>query len=539
MSRLLMKRTIILLSALVIPAVVDRAWPHEPPPEKPPRSAAVYPPGVLLAMDARHGDRTAYAEVSVTYHATPRILRAVRGGAPRDPRAVRENRVIGMDLRETPATEFLTIETTAGTTRQTHWGDENGFRGIDHEVMTGDWKWERENYGTGLREVDAANLIKGLSLPGFALARDGAFWSRKGNSISADVWPPNYSWVTSFPTLVLDLATLGVTPMIRSEVLGRSIDDELGIPPRYAELPWETGRRSERTEGDLRTDSLALDHAGKLYRIEWVTDPSRDGQVVRSTLFEDDLALGHSVTTLEQMDGRWFPKSVTFFRDDFLGGRQSYLSFEVDTASFDERWHRQTPFTPSDIGCVFGTQLWVALPEYRHLHSKLGLGHLMSWDGVDIISYDEYEAMIHFYEMEPHPSVVEQLIVGTGETAKQHLARTRNVTPLFRRRWEKHYGAIDIPARPMNVRSDDWDLYVDAFVKQHHLTGERKTNAYRVLKHCKALRDWHRAKYKKAKKSDDPRRAKKLEERVDRIFDALKQGLRRLLPRSERRRRTP
>lgn len=501
------------------------------------RSASVFPRCVRAATEARQPKRTSHVEFAVTYYAAPIVERAVVGGDARDrAAALVERRPIAVAPRDSPVTERFTSEGIQGTVRQISWGTALAFRATDYEEASAQFRWENE--GSKTADGVQARAIARHERPRSALAADGALWSQDGDPLAAEVVPLDAASHLGFPASVLDLFALGTAPMIASEVLMYNVDASLGIPGGYAHLPWESGSRSDRREGAFRVETLALEHAGVNYRLDWCIDETKDSQPVRATLWDNGRAICSCATSLRQAGGRWFPQTVEFYRDDFARGLAPYLAIQVEDVSFDEPWHRQEPFGPDDIGLVVGTQVRVGLPDYANVGSRLGFANIIYWDGVQLIPADDYWAMIYLYGLEPDPSVLDGLVEGTKRTRKDQLDSWKAIAPSFRKKWQEAYGPREILLRANRDVVDDWDAYVREFMAKHNLSEGRKESAEQLLKHLKGLRDYHEDKYRealaKAEAAGQKELAAKYREPVDKMFSALKRGLLRLIPPSER-----
>ncbi len=257
-------------------------------------------------------------------------------------------------------------------------------------------------------------------------------------------------------------------------------------------------------------------------RIEWHLGKTRGGQPVSASFYQGDRLSSSSHTELTEMDGRWFPTSMSFYlRDD----EQPCKVIKVQQASFDQPGHIKE-ITPNDIGVLFGTQL------YGHA------GRPHRWDGTRLITGEEYDELIYIYGLRPDPYIAEKLAEAMGMTVEEHLAQMDKTMEQWRAKYLEKHGEAPWLAKKTE-EPDPWDLYVTEFIKKHKLDEPRIKRANELLKNAKKLRDYrqhkNRSEIAKARRARDEEKLAHYEQISERIFQkVLVYRLEKLVPREQK-----
>jgi len=248
-------------------------------------------------------------------------------------------------------------------------------------------------------------------------------------------------------------------------------------------------------------------------RFEWHLDPFRNGLPVQAMLFRGGTLISRSETTYEEIDGRLFPMSVEFYSGD---GAQPTRVVNVDRATFDQPWHMQT-ITPDDIGVLFGTQLWSSLPDDP-----------LQWDGLELLTTTEYMDMLHFHGMRPDPIVAELVGRAFNMTGEEYYAWIDRTQKWRREKYFKEHGTrpwLDEPLGRVPGEKDEWDVYVEQFIKKHKLTKADVKRANQTLDRAKKLRDRYRKKHaddiRKAERDGDEEKLAHYRGYTQRVFDKV------------------
>ncbi|MEK6797811.1 MAG: hypothetical protein AABZ12_02470 [Planctomycetota bacterium] len=312
----------------------------------------------------------------------------------------------------------------------------------------------------------------------------------------------------------LDFGKLGLAP---------ALDRDTDVNPfRIPQLAHEEGFESAVfTEGWEDGRPIVNAEAGAR-RVTWTFDDSRGGQPIRAALYGADLLRFFSETELEQVGGKWFPKSVRFYRGE---DPSPYKIVDVQQATFNEPSHMQE-ITPDDIGVLYGTQM-------------LGPTGLMYWTGDQLITDDEYMELVHVFDVLPDPLVLEYIAGITNRSVEDHVKSLKASSEGLRRLYFQKHGEkpwLDPPQQSKD--KDEWDVYVDKFIAKHKLEGKPVERAQEILKQAKKMRDGHlrknRANIRKAEQSGDKERIAHYQKYPKQVFDRyLVKSLEKLVPKDK------
>lgn len=230
-----------------------------------------------------------------------------------------------------------------------------------------------------------------------------------------------------------------------------------------------------------------------------------------------DRLLDHSETDFTNDDGRWVPTSIRFFEGE---SASPHKVIEVQQASYDQPEHAQE-ITPSDFGLLFGTLM--------HQDDRSAY-----WSETGLISVDDYYELLRLYGVRPDRRILEFNVEGMGITVEEYLAQLDQITAQARDSYYAKHGE----APWLSVKStekDEWDLYVEEFIKEHKFDEPRVKRAKEILKRAKQLRDVYKRKniteIRKAQRYGDRKKLAMFEAHTEAVFDkVLVSGLKKLVP---------
>jgi len=383
--------------------------------------------------------------------------------------------------------------TVGDTVWQSNLGDENGYhqRTFRMSPPRGATSGEAESYmfpletGAGTRN---------------SLLHDGLAWDidPAERPIVALVEPVE----TKIASLPLDFSAVGLAmgPNLGGNLFGVQPFDLEG----FAEAEFDTFRAG-------RMEVVTVEFNDR--RFEWHLDPFKNGLPVQAMLFRGGTLISQSETTYEQIDGRLFPMSVEFHTRD---GTRPTRAVYVEKATFDQPWHMQS-ISPNDIGILFGTQLWSSLP-----------GGPLRWDGLELLTSAEYHDLTDLYGFRPDPIVAELIGRAFNMTGEEYYAWLDRTQKWRREKYFKEHGTrpwLDEPLGRIPGEKDEWDVYVEQFIKKHKLTKADVKRANQTLDRAKKLRDRYRKKHaddiRKAERDGDEEKLALYEGHKQRVFDEV------------------
>lgn len=412
------------------------------------------------------------------------------------------------DVRTAPDgnTDRFVTEIAEDTLLEQHLGDGTGYHAADHTRIK---QWLADN--PEFHQTEEMNRW-GFAEPKYKLLADGYAWSKEGSgptatAISRD-WRPS--------SMPYDIARCGLGP-----AFGPEIDNELGVPQSLLSYVAE-GEYSETVLESGRVVTLT----GSSHRLEWQLDASKGGQPTKVTLYRNDAPIFWSVSELKEFDGRWFPATTSYFKARHRNGDEPYVVVTVLDASFDKPEHRQLPFGADDIGIGLGHSINVTFAD------GTGPGRPMYWDGVELITKEEFDELIYLYGLPLDPRKVENDARYLRLTKEEFLEQLDKTRELRRKQYAEKHGQ-EFHALIKLTEEDDWDRYVREFVAKYSLQGSRKDAAYSLLDRCKRVRERYRRQLSPAGSDASVNDAKKnrLSLIEQRIFERqLKRHLVSLLP---------
>ena len=364
----------------------------------------------------------------------------------------------------------------------------------------------------GLLPDDAVIPPEELAGPRHTLLRDGSLWyvthHRFRPPETGDLTPQREA-TAYWP---FDFAAAGLAPWWYE-----STGNTLGLQERFVR-GFEHATFSRFVGGTIETVSASYDG----FLLEWQLDRRQGGKPVSAALYQGDEPLYRSETDWREEDGRWLPATMRYF---FGPDDQPQAIIEVQDASFDKPSHQQE-FTPEDLGVLFGTQL-------------LGPDGVYYWDGQQTLTTDEYYDLIYLYGLRPDPYILECWARSAHRTVEEELAIMDEAIAERRERYFREHGDKPWLMTKAPGEKDEWDLYVEAFIKKHEFDEPRVKRAHDLLDQAKKLRDHYRRKNKgdqrKAEEEGDTAKLERIAAIEERIFNrVLKRGLEKLLPRKER-----
>jgi len=256
------------------------------------------------------------------------------------------------------------------------------------------------------------------------------------------------------------------------------------------------------------------------FSLVWTFDAARGQQPVKAELFENDRLRCFSETQVEEIDGRWIPRDVRFYRGDSAA---PYKMIDVHSATFDKPWH-QKEISPSDLGAVTGTQLMS--PDGTKF-----------WTGFELVNEQDYWDLVHVFDLKPDRFILETTAKILEIPVEEYIAYLQRNNEPRRAAYKKKHGTepwLAVASRKPKDK-DEWDLYVEKFLAEHKLPEPGVERAKEILKSAKNLRDARRsqnaAKMREAQKEGDARKIEHFEEIEKSIFDrVLVRSLKKLIP---------
>jgi len=412
---------------------------------------------------------------------------------------------------EAPLSEHFVTQTAGASVIQTNFGDANG----EHPRKYAEVQRWLADFADPHQTVEMHDYK--FAQPHRTLLYDDLVWHKMGTGLSATARPPSKR--TTEP--IFDSLASGAFPRP-----SQRFRNPLDVPRAPASI-WDGASYDVKESGQFKTITSDVEYHGRSYRMEWDIDPARGEQPVRSTLYLNGEMQFESLTKLEKIGDRWIPKRTQFFRHDFASGTEPYQVVDVTDASFNQPWHSQEPFTPTDIGIALGHQLGVE-----------GSSTTMYWDGAELLTETEYNKLVYLDGVDPDPVVVARQAKWMKITNEEYLEKVERSRPIMRARWEKENGPY-VDLIKADGKEDAWDRYAAEFIKTNKLDAKRRDKAMEILEKSKKIRDFHarknQAKIRKAEKENDERKLKAYESIKTRIFErVLVRGLQKLLPRTKR-----
>ncbi len=273
------------------------------------------------------------------------------------------------------------------------------------------------------------------------------------------------------------------------------------------------------TTSDGEIDTISAEFG--LMRLEWQLDRGRGGLPIRAAFYAGGSLRNRSEAELVEIDGRWRTGRSAFYFGD---ATTPYTVIEVEEASFDQPWHLQE-ITPDDIGVVYGTRLYGAMVDGEYM------GY---WNGAEPISSKEYRELLTLYDVMPHPSIVEGIAKLSGRTVEEQYRSMRQYNAAVRAKYYLTHG--ETPWLSVTSKEkDEWDLYVEKFIKEHKFDKPRIKRAQDVLERAKKLRDVYLRKHisdiRKAERRRDTKRLAIFDAHTEKVFErVLVRRLKRLAP---------
>ncbi len=403
--------------------------------------------------------------------------------------------------RDDGLVERYTTRTANGSIFQSNRGDAQGFhwkvfRSHPPADVSADALWE---YAVPPEESAGTRI---------SLAHDGQFWElfRAESPLSARLTSP--SSVLETQKRPRDMAAAGLAPYW-ADVFNT---EPLGLPERYL-AGFDSAEWTEQRSGQIEVVSAEFN--GK--RLEWQLDSRQGGEPIHAAFYQGGRLVYSSETELAEVDGRWMPVSISFYKGD---ADAPYKVVDVDKVTFDKPWHEKE-ITPSDMGMLFGTQV-------------NGDDGMRFWNGTELLSLDEYYELLYVYGVRPDPKIMEMLAKDFGQTVEEYVARIDRISIRFRAKYYEEHG--ESPWLTVTSKEkDEWDIYVEKFIKKHKFDKPRIKRAKMTLDRAKKLRDVYLQKNKsdirKAERRQDTKRLAVFEAHTENVFQqVLVRGLKRLAP---------
>jgi len=299
-------------------------------------------------------------------------------------------------------------------------------------------------------------------------------------------------------------------------------------------VPAPAARQYEESrEGDLWVVRVRSGNFTKSY---WL-DPARGWSPVRVRQDNKDGFWTESRSTLELMDGVWFPRTVLYFSSNHCDGEVPREAYEVDGAEFNRPDH-PTTFTPADIGIDVG--MLVSDPDRRI--GGVGPSTIGKWDGVRVISPEEYSKRRAPGEVREGPqfkAVLERLSGGSHAPPASPLDGTGRLSSTKDRGTESDAspgrGTKGVIAEAERRVESQWEAYTRRFIEKYRLNAEQTARACAILNDCQARANRYLRKrepdlkklekdaeaLKQADRKDSAERLQKLKQRRGEVIKPL------------------
>jgi hypothetical protein len=263
---------------------------------------------------------------------------------------------------------------------------------------------------------------------------DGVLWRRQEGFVESDRYVDGRT-----NNLVLDMRTLGL---------------HAGLDFRDAEeVVWQDpGRAKRRVYTEEAADGLRLVTAkrddGAVMR--WWIDPERGWNPVRVRI-EFPEVWAESRTTLQKLDGVWFPETVEYYSSRWKKGKHPKDVIKVQDARFNEPG-QPADFGPGDIGIERGAT--IILRDSRHQEVNMGF-----FDGRDFVAINSYyDKTLASYREGSQPAAE----VGDPTEHQARVDRTR-------------------------AYESEWERYTREFIAEYTLSEEQTQKAWQVCRDCQTL----------------------------------------------------
>lgn len=258
-------------------------------------------------------------------------------------------------------------------------------------------------------------------------------------------------------------------------------------------------------------------------QLVWYLDDEVGRNPVRAEFYDGGELRYSSETVYREAGDRWVVESMRFYNDYDESPSQI---IDVQSASFDQPDHLKA-FLPSDVGARIGTQF----------QSKQGR---FCWAGSELVPEETYFEMVFVFGLRPDPEIVERLATSVDRTVEEYLAGLEITSESMRNAYFAKHGErpwLDDVVLLKPGEKDEWDVYVEKFIKEHKLTGDPANRAKDVLERSKRLRDArlrkNAPKIREAKREGDKKKLEYYDAITKRIFDeVLVRSLNRLVPKS-------
>lgn len=312
-----------------------------------------------------------------------------------------------------------------------HYNDQDRrfFNHATSRVAEQDCIWIQRGDDAGV-VIYTANGLPSQRTPINYLYDAGRLWESCEDAPYATAYVPGVG-----NNLVIDPRTLGVSGAVDF----RGIEEAL----------WLDGASSEPTRySEYEEDGLIVvtgQRDGGAVR-QWWIDPRRGWNPVRVRYLSTHGWWSESRSTLEQLDGVWFPEKVEYYTSLWKDGEQPRTTYTVHDAKFN---HPDQPhdFTPADIGIVEGT----ILEQLNEMRRFVAQG---TFNGHDFVPFKQYVDDL----------VAQQQPVQPPRTADDCTARMEKVTRI----------------------ESEWEAYTRRFIERYALNEDQAEKAWQILKDCQS-----------------------------------------------------
>ncbi|MBN2448172.1 MAG: hypothetical protein JXO22_15695 [Phycisphaerae bacterium] len=235
----------------------------------------------------------------------------------------------------------------------------------------------------------------------------------------------------------------------------------------------------EYNEGSLRVVRVRRSVDVVTY---WI-DPDRGWAPVRvrkeSTVYG---GWSESRSSLELVDGVWYPVAVEYYSSRFRGGAEPERAVRVLEAEFNRVEH-PSRMTVADIGLESGMPVFYEAEDGKQ---KIGM-----WDGHRPVTPSEFSRRAQTGEL----TMSERFVRAAAERQEEN---TRNIDQITEQAKSENVlayvqlgvgalGALCMQDAPAGHTASLWEAYVRAFIKEYRLNQQQAAKALAVLHECQNL----------------------------------------------------
>jgi hypothetical protein len=229
---------------------------------------------------------------------------------------------------------------------------------------------------------------------------------------------------------------------------------------------------SARTYVERQEDGLEVVEATTDYGvITWWMDPQRGWSPVRVTFAKDGKVVFESRTTLQHVDGTWYPASVRFF----MGGSDKPNAVVTVLSAAFNKPNQPRHLTPADMGMDRGCNIQAVRAN--------GKTDFLMFDGENAVSQEEFARRMKAGQLDFGPRYMREIARSNPGAA---------------------VGERGISGKAKAVSASIWEQYTADFIKTYRLNDEQSEKAMAILHDCqdraRAYLDKHKVEFEEYEK---------------------------------------